>query len=81
MRHSNPIVLGANGSATFTGSCFCRFACTIAGTLTVEDVNGTTILNAIPVTAGEVPEFYMYVQGRQGTITLAGGAAGTALVS
>ena len=81
MKHANPIVLGANGSSKFDGGCFCRFACTVSGTLTVTDINGATLLNAIPVTAGEVPEFYMYVQGRQGTITLAGGAAGTALVS
>jgi len=81
MKHGNPITLGANGTATFSGSCFCRFLCTVAGTITITDQKGNTLVNAFPVAAGDWPEFYMYVQGRQGTITLGGGAAGTAIVS
>ncbi len=50
-----------------------------AGTITVVDKAGTTVVSASPVTAGvwvDIPG-YLGVNGIKAVITLAGGASGT----
>ena len=55
------------------------FLCTVAGTLTVTDADGTVLLNALPVTANgiftRIPLSFKTNAG--GVVQLAGGATGT----
>lgn len=70
--------VAANGSYK-CGSGIAGFLCTVAGTITVTDADGTVLVNALPVTANglfiRIPLLFRGVAG--GTVTLAGGAAGT----
>lgn len=54
------------------------FICVTSGTLTVTRENGTTALNAFPVTAGVYHPIPMDLTSGS-TLTLAGGASGTIL--
>jgi hypothetical protein len=76
--HYNPKPMAANSSAK-CGASIAGFLCTVAGTLTVTDADGTVLLNALPVAAGgpfiRIP---LFANGNAGlTVSLAGGAAGT----
>ena len=74
-----PQPMAANTSYTVKGPNLGGFLCTVAGTLTVTDVVTSTVLvNAVPVTAGAyVPLPFVFTSAEGGTVTLAGGAAGT----
>lgn len=72
-----PVVIAANGTVSGDWTQTGIFACVVTGTITIVNGNGTTILAAMPVTAGNVYDLKFYLQGRKGTVTLAGGAAGT----
>lgn len=75
--HYNPKPVAVNGSV-LCGAAMAGFLCTIAGTLTVTDADGTVWLTALPVTPGlfiRIPLFFRTAAG--GTVQLAGGAAGT----
>lgn len=53
------------------------FLCITSGTLTLVNNAGTTIVNAVPVTAGSyLPMPFALEAGQSGSITLAGGASG-----
>ncbi len=70
-------VIGADTSVTLASSTIAGFACKTAGTITIVDKNGTTIVDAFPVTAGVYHPFPFYLEGKGGTVTTAGGASGT----
>lgn len=76
--HYNPKPMAANSSLD-VGIAIAGFLCTVAGTLTVTDADGTVLVNALPVTANglfiRIPLFFKSSAG--GRVTLAGGAAGT----
>lgn len=69
----------AANSSLVVGVTLAGFLCTVAGTLTVTDVDGNVLINAYPVTAGQgfirIPLLSKTSAGM--TVTLAGGAAGT----
>lgn len=75
--HYNAKPMAAN-SERKVGNNISGFLCTVAGTLTVTDADGTVLVNALPVTTGpfiRIPLFFNTTAG--GTVQLAGGAAGT----
>lgn len=79
-----PIAMAANATQTLYGSGLGGFLPVTAGTLTVLDSKGNTIVNAIPVSAGVFLKLPIFTgQGgatNGGSVTLAGGASGTLLV-
>lgn len=69
--------VAANGTYK-CGAGIAGFLATVAGTLTVTDADGTVLVNALPVALGpfiRIPLLFRTSQG--GSVTLAGGAAGT----
>lgn len=75
--HYNPKPMAAN-STVECGVSVGGFLCTVAGTLTVTDADGTVLVNALPVAVGpfiRIPLLFKSTAG--GRVTLAGGAAGT----
>lgn len=72
--------MGANATRV-CGVAIAGFLCTVAGTITVTDANGTVLLNAFPITAnGMFIRLPILAETSQGlTVTLGGGAAGTLL--
>lgn len=70
--------MAANASQK-CGAGIAGFLCTVAGTITVTDADGTVLVNALPVTANglfiRLPLLFRTSAG--GSVTLAGGAAGT----
>lgn len=48
----NPEVIGVNSTVTLTADAIGGFLANTAGTITVVDGAGVTIINAHPVTAG-----------------------------
>lgn len=76
-----PHAMGADASYDVRGPKMGGFICTVSGTLSVTDVDGTTLVDAVPVTAGTmlpIPINFKSAQG--GTVQLAGSAEGTLLV-
>lgn len=69
----------AANSTLVCGVTLAGFLCTVAGTLTVTDADGTVLINALPITANglfiRIPLFSNTSAGCR--VTLAGGAAGT----
>lgn len=75
--HYNAKPMAAN-AALPVGAKMAGFLCTVAGTLTVTDADGTVLVNALPVAVGpfiRIPLFFRTSAG--GVVSLAGGAAGT----
>lgn len=75
--HYNAKPIAANG-AQKVGNHIAGFLCTVAGTLTITDADGTVLVNALPVTPGpfiRIPLFFRTSAG--GDVQLGGGAAGT----
>lgn len=75
--HYNAKPMAANSSRK-VGNNIAGFLCTVAGTLTVTDIDGTVLVAALPVAPGpfiRIPLFFNSTSG--GDVTLAGGAAGT----
>lgn len=69
--------MAANGTIK-VGVSIAGFLCTVAGTLSVIAEDGTVLVNAAPVTPGpfiRIPLLFPTAAG--GSVTLAGGAAGT----
>lgn len=73
----NPEVIGVNSTVTLTADAIGGFLCKTAGTITVVDGRGTTVVNAYPVTAGVYYPMPFFLERPGGTITTAGGASGT----
>lgn len=75
-----PHPIGANGTLVLTGDSLGGFLCISAGSITVvrnnDDGSTTTIINALPVTAGVYVPLPFYLGKNNGTVTLAGGASG-----
>ena len=74
-----PQPMAANSSFVTGSQRIGGFICTTAGTLTVTTEAGT-VINALPVTAGAYVPLPIFLGTSGGTITLAGGAAGTLLI-
>lgn len=75
----NPVVVGVNTTVKLTQHQTGGFLALTAGTLTIVNQAGVTIVNAVPVTAGvylPIP-FSLGVEGSAATVTTAGGASGT----
>lgn len=75
----NPIVMAANSTVKLTQHQLGFFLAVTAGTISATDQAGTTIINALPVTAGvyyPLP-IALGVQGGAASFTTAGGASGT----
>jgi hypothetical protein len=73
----NPRVIGVNTTVTLTTQALGGFLVKTSGTITVVDAKGTTVVDAVPVTAGIYVPLPFYLQGNGGTFTTAGGASGT----
>lgn len=73
----NPEVVGVNATITLNSDDLGGFLCKTAGTVTVVDAQGTTVVSAHPVTAGTWYWMPFYLQGPGSTFTTAGGASGT----
>lgn len=72
----DPKVIGLNGTITLHADAIGGFLAKTAGTITVVDGYGTTIIDAHPVTAGGYFPMPFYLGRAGGVITLAGGASG-----
>lgn len=78
-----PVVVGVNATVPLRGNSLGGFLCKTAGTITVLDHSGNTIINAHPVTAGVYyPLPFVLSTGFIGdsglaSFTAAGGASGT----
>lgn len=77
-----PVPVGANASVNIYSQQIGGFLAITAGTITIVDTAGTTVLNAFPVAAGQYVPLHMYIRNQRnfGTFTTAGGASGTVLV-
>jgi hypothetical protein len=70
--------LTANAVYRVGGAHIAGFLPTVSGTLTITDMDGTVLVDTLPVTAGtwvRIPLLFETSAG--GTVTLGGGAAGT----
>lgn len=75
-----PVVIGVNATHRFPQGAqnIGGFLAITAGTVTVVDMAGVTIINAFPVSAGVYyPMPFSLGNGSSGTFTTAGGASGT----
>ena len=76
--HYNAKPMAANASLKI-GATLAGVLCTVNGTLTVTDADGTVLINAHPCTAGQgfirIPMLSNTSAGM--TVSLAGGCAGT----
>ena len=72
-----PVVMAANTTVPLYGSDVGAFLCVTAGTITVVNSKGVTIVAAFPVSAGVYYPFLFYLDGVGGSVTTAGGASGT----
>lgn len=77
-----PVVIGVNSTYSFPqgAQAIGGFLAITAGTITVVNQLGATIINAFPVSAGvyyPLPFFIGSGTGSQATFTTAGGASGT----
>lgn len=79
-----PLVIGANVTVPLIGVGIGGFAAVTAGTITVVDSTGATILAAFPVAAGSVYGIPLFTgasgQAGSASFTTAGGASGTIFV-
>ena len=79
----NPVQIGAGATVQITRTSIGGFLCTTSGTLTVVKHDGdgttTTIINGLPVTAGNWVDLPFYLPFG-GTATSAGGAIGVLAV-
>lgn len=76
-----PQPMAANATYTVRGGQIGGFLCKTAGTLTLVDASGNTLIDAQPVAVGAyVPLPFILPTAEGGTVTLAGGASGTLAV-
>ena len=78
-----PYPLGVNATFSTEATQLGAFYAVTGGTITVVDGAGVTVMNAFPVSAGQVVPlvFLLKASGNQtSTVTLAGGASGTLTV-
>lgn len=77
MGAASPIICGVDAVTLFGSNAVHTFLAKTAGTITLKKFNGTTVLDAFPVTAGQWVELEMNIDPNGGSITTAGGASGT----
>lgn len=74
----SPEVVGVNATITIYSDSIGGFLAKTAGTITVVDEHGVTIVDAFPVAAGAYYPLPFYLgSGVNSTFTTAGGASGT----
>jgi hypothetical protein len=77
----SPIVIGVDGSTPVRGNAVGGFLPKTAGNITLTNLVGTVIVDAIPCTPGAYIPLPYLIQNPQGgtggTFTCAGGASGT----
>jgi hypothetical protein len=74
-----PKAMAANSQAQINGIHMAGFLCTVAGTITVTDADGTVHLNAMPIGTGSVSIPLLFNTSVGAIVQLGGGAAGTLL--
>lgn len=78
-----PYLIGVNGAQRITGPNVGGFICKTSGNVSLTNANGDTLVDAIPVTAGQYLPLPILIDpnGSQpgGLFTCAGGASGTLL--
>lgn len=74
------IPLGAGASTVVGGTRIAGFLCKTTGTLTVTDADGTTLVDAVAVTAGQFTRLPIHFNTPQGGTVSLTTAAGTLLV-
>lgn len=74
-----PQPMAANSSYEIGGNHMGGFLPKVSGTISVVDSHGTTLVDAVPVTAGVYVEIPIYFENGA-TVTLAGDAAGTLML-
>lgn len=73
-----PVSMVADASYESGGRSIGGFLAKTSGTITIIDLNGDTIVDAIPVTAGVYTPIPFFIGEAPGfTVTLGGGASGT----
>lgn len=78
--YNRPQVMGAGSTFRVNGINLAGFLCTVAGSMTITDQDGTILVNALPLTAGtfvRIPLLFNSPSG--GTVALTT-AAGTLFI-
>jgi len=86
MIHSyKPVLVAAGATVQLSGSHISGFLCTTSGNITINRLNGptgsTTIVTALPVTAGLWVDIPIFLGVNGGTVVSAGGAVGVLTTS
>lgn len=71
--------MGAGASLRVNGPTIAGFLCTVNGTLTVTDQDGTKLLDTLPVTAGQFTRIPLFFRSSAGGTVALTTAAGTLL--
>lgn len=71
-----PVPVGVNATVNLNSSILGGFLCKTAGTVTIVDANGTTLITGFPVSAGVYYRMPFRMNGVGGSFTTAGGARG-----
>ncbi len=72
-----PYTAGVNATVNINRQSVGGFLCITSGTLSVTRSDGTAVVTAFPVTAGNWYFIPFLIGHNGGTVTLAGGASGT----
>lgn len=75
-----PEPMGVNASYAIKGIHMAGFLAVTAGTITVTDVNGKVLLNAMPIATGAVSIPMIFDHPSGVVVQLGGGASGTLLI-
>lgn len=72
-----PQPMAAGSAFRVNGTNLQGFLCTVSGTMSITDVDGTILVNALPVTAGQytrIPMLFNSAQGGTVQLTTAAGS-------
>lgn len=75
----SPVTVGVNATVLHTGNRVAGFLALTSGTVTIKDYAGTTVINALPVTAGVFHAIPFRINAEPkpgGSVVTAGGASG-----
>jgi len=76
-----PVIMAANTTQVVYNQSIGGFLCTVTGVLNVTaGPSATSVVSALPVTAGIYYPLPLILGPQGGTVVLSGGAAGTLLV-
>lgn len=76
----HPVAMDADTEYPLTGIHMGGFLAKTNGTITVTEVDGTVLVDAVPVTAGIYTPIPCTFQNTGAVVTLAGGASGTLFI-